>query len=120
MRGHGVLNFYLTSRNSSTAVGSGTVLSIMGYVVPGVTPRTPHFATAMKACKRLMPGGGPPPASRQQVQSLLKSARCMRAHGFPSYPDPVVSNGAVIEKPLPASIDTSSPQFESAQKACGS
>jgi hypothetical protein len=120
MRGHGLLNFYLTRRNNSSAANDNTGLDIMGYVAPEVTPSTPHFRTAIKACKHLLPGGGPQPVSREQVQALLKSARCMRAHGFPDYPDPVVSNGGVVEKPLPASIDTSSPQFESAQKACGS
>lgn len=120
MRSHGVANFYFSSKrsNPSPDAGGGTELSIMGYSVPAVGPGTPHFATAMKACKQLLPGGGPPPMSRQQIESMLRFARCMRAHGFPGYPDPGVSNGGVIQQPLPASINTSSPQFESAQKAC--
>jgi hypothetical protein len=43
---------------------------------------------------------------------------CMRAHGFPSYPDPDVQNGSLVREPLPTSIDTSSPQFQAAQQIC--
>ena len=72
----------------------------------------------MRACKHLLPGGGPLPVTRQQINNAVKSAACMRAHGFPDYPDPVVQNGGVEEKPLPSSIDTSSAQFQQAQQAC--
>jgi hypothetical protein len=59
--------------------------------------------------------------TQQQIDQLLRFAACMRSRGYPGYPDPVVApNGKGIdEKPLPASIDTSSPQFVAAQKACG-
>jgi hypothetical protein len=51
---------------------------------------------------------------------MVKSAACMRAHGFPDYPDPVRDpNGSIEVQPLPSSIDTSSPQFEATLKACG-
>ena len=115
MRGHGVLNFYFTnSRPSNT----GTALSVMGHYVTGVNPQTAQFATAMKACKHLLPGGGPPPVTRQQIDSMVKFAACMRAHGYPDYPDPVIQNGGVEEQPLPSDIDTSSAQFQAAEKAC--
>lgn len=57
--------------------------------------------------------------TKQQLDQDLKFAACMQAHGFPSYPEPDVQNGQLIQKPLPSSIDTSSPQFEAALKACG-
>jgi hypothetical protein len=44
---------------------------------------------------------------------------CMHAHGFPGYPEPDVRNGQLIQQPLPASIDTSSPEFQAAEKGCG-
>lgn len=118
MRGHGVQNFYFS--NSSQARNSGTALSIMGRFVTGVNPQTSQFSTAMKACKHLLPGGGPPPVTRQQIDNLVKFAACMRAHGYPDYPDPIVANGSIEEKPLPSSIDTSSAQFEAAQQICNS
>jgi len=116
MRGHGVTNFYLS--NSPGTSNTDTVLSIMGHYVPNVNPQTPNFGTAMKACKHLLPGGGPGKMTRQQINALVKFAACMRAHGFPDYPDPIVRNGGVAEQPLPSSIDTSSAQFQAAQQTC--
>jgi len=49
-------------------------------------------------------GGGP----------LLQTAQCMRSHGVPNFPDPSPSHGLVI----PSDINTQSPAFVSAQKAC--
>jgi hypothetical protein len=118
MRGHGVLNFYLS--NTPRTPDTSTELSIMGHYVPGVNPQSAQFATAMKACKHLLPGGGPPAMTQQQINGMLKSAACMRSHGFPDYPDPVVQNGRVAEQPLPSDIDTSSAQFQAAQQACNS
>jgi hypothetical protein len=116
MRGHGVLNFYFS--NAPGAADSTTTISIMGHYVTGVNPQTAQFGTAMKACKHLLPGGGPGQMTRQQINNLVKFAACMRTHGFPDYPDPVVQNGRVGEQPLPSDIDTSSAQFEAAQQTC--
>ena len=116
MRGHGVLNFYFSSSPGTS--NSNTVLSIMGHYVTGVNPRTSQFGVAMKSCKHLLPGGGPSPITQKQIDSLVKFAACMRAHGYPDYPDPVVQNGGVDEQPLPSDIDTSSAQFQAAQQTC--
>jgi hypothetical protein len=118
IRGHGVQNFYFS--NSPQARNSGTALSIMGHFVTGVNPRTSQFSAAMKACKHLLPGGGPPPMTRQQIDNAVKFAGCMRVHGYPDYPDPIVANGGIEEKPLPSSIDTSSAQFQAAEQTCSS
>jgi hypothetical protein len=118
MRGHGVLNFYFS--NAPHTSNTSTELSIMGHYVPGVNPQTAHFDTAMKACKHLLPGGGPSHLTRQQIDAMVKFAACMRSHGFPDYPDPIVRNGGVEEQPLPSSIDTSSAQFQQAQQTCNS
>jgi hypothetical protein len=119
MRSHGEPDFYLTTRQRNSNP-SATVLSIMGYQVAGIDPQTAQFASAMKSCKHLLPGGGGQPMSQKQLNSLVKEAECMRAHGYPDYPDPErAPNGGVEEQPLPSSIDTSSPQFQAAEKACG-
>ena len=118
MRGHGVLNFYLS--NSPGTSNTATTLSIMGHYVSGVNPQTAQFGTAMKACKHLLPGGGPHQMTQQQINNMLKFAACMRAHGFPGYPDPIVQNGGVAEQPLPSSVDTSSVQYQQAQQTCNS
>jgi hypothetical protein len=118
MRSHGVLNFYLS--NTPHTSNTSSELSIMGHYVPGVNPQTAHFSTAMKACKHLLPGGGPGQMTRQQINQMVKFAACMRSHGYPAYPDPVVQNGGVDEQPLPSSIDTSSAQFQQAEQTCNS
>jgi hypothetical protein len=118
MRGHGVLNFYFSSSPGTS--NSSTVLSVMGHYVTGVNPQTSQFGAAMKSCKHLLPGGGPHQMTRQQINSQVKFAACMRSHGYPDYPDPVVQNGGVEEQPLPSNIDTISAQFQTAQQTCSS
>jgi hypothetical protein len=119
MRSHGEPDFYFANPQS-TPNPSATVLSILGQRVIGIDPRTAQFASAMKSCKHLLPGGGGQPISQKQLNSLVKEAECMRAHGFPDYPDPErAPDGGVDEQPLPSDIDTSSPQFQAAEKACG-
>jgi hypothetical protein len=115
MRGHGVSNFYLSNSRPSN---SSTALSIMGHHVTGVNPQTTQFVAAMKACKHLIPGGGPSAMTQKQIDSMVKFAACMRAHGYPDYPDPIVQNGGMEQSPLPSSIDTSSAQFQAAEKTC--
>ena len=115
MRGHGVLNFYFSG--SRSASDSSTALSIMGHYVTGVNPHTAQFSAAMKACKHLLPGGGSRPMTRQQINQMVNFAACMRAHGYPDYPDPIVRNGGV-DQSLPANIDTNSAQFQAAEKTC--
>lgn len=121
MRSHGEPDFYFTSKqNLRSSSSSQSVVSIMGEAVTGVDPGAPQFQSAMSACKHLLPGGGPAPLTEKQKEQALQEAACMRSHGFPGYPDPVFpSTGGIGELPLPASIDTSSPQFQAAQKNCG-
>jgi hypothetical protein len=118
MRSHGEPNFYLANPQSSPS-STGPVLTFMGHRVTGVDLQSAQFAAARKACAHLLPAaaqGGTVP--RQQLNRELKSAACMRAHGYPAYPDPKVQNGADWQQ-LPAGIDTSSPRFQAAAKACG-
>ena len=42
----------------------------------------------------------------------------MRTHGFADFPDPTEQSGQIVEPALPTSINTSSPRFQSALKAC--
>jgi hypothetical protein len=117
MRSHGQPNFYI-SRAGSSPGSTGPVLTFMGYTVAGVDPNSAQFAAAMKACSHLLPAATGT-VTQQQLRRELKSAACMRAHGYPAYPDPRVQNGGDWQQALPASIDTSSPQFQAAAKACG-
>ena len=91
-----------------------------GYLVNPQTSSQltgPGYHAALKACQKLKPrGGGLTPAQRQAaIKALLKFAHCMRTHGLPDFPDPT-ANGHGIQVNLP--VDPSSPQFQSALKAC--
>jgi hypothetical protein len=99
---------------------NGTLLIFHGYAIQGASPGSPQFESANKSCQRLLPHGTPPTAAElhQQFIQALKSARCMRAHGYPGWPDPQVVNGRVPNF-IPSDMDVHSPQFQAAAKACG-
>jgi hypothetical protein len=75
MRSHGVSNFPddLNFQN-----------------VPGINPSSPAFKAAQTACQHLLPVKTPRPAapSAQTHAKLLRLSNCLRAHGYPSMPDP--------------------------------
>jgi hypothetical protein len=65
--------------------------------------RSPAFQSAATACQHLLPGGSlhsPTDAhSQAHIAAMLAFARCMRSHGFPSFPDPT-STGLVSREML--------------------
>jgi hypothetical protein len=78
-----------------------------------------QYQAAAGACRRLLPTGGQTHA--QYVQQLrtrmLGVARCMRAHGIASFPDPG-SDGHFPDVRLHALEDRDSPRFQAANDAC--
>jgi hypothetical protein len=110
MRKHGLPNF-----PDPKAVGHGYGLTIGSE--NGIDPNSPQFQRAQQVCKKLLPNGGPPTAQEQakQLQTALNYAACIRAHGVPNFPDPKLHAGGGIEM----GETTDSPQFKTAQKACG-
>jgi hypothetical protein len=121
MRSHGLTNFYLSSPNSKNPDPGQLAIGFLPYgVVYGMDVSSPQYQSASSACGRLLPGGGePPPVTAAQLRSMDRTAACIRAHGFPDYPDPDVQNGHLVPSPLPSGIDISSPQFQAAVKTCG-
>jgi len=132
MRAHGVTNF--------PDPGSGD----SGTSNAGIDMGSATFQSARAKCAALSPM---PPikthASQQQIRQALESAQCMRDHGVPNFPDPIVTstppapasvppgsgtggpgysesygNGILFK--VPGSIDVSSPAFQAAAKACNS
>jgi len=106
----------------------------------GVDPSSPGFKTAQVKCQKYMDlGSGLAPGtethpSPKWLAKMVTAAQCMRRHGIPSFPDPAttvpsptvlgggghISNidGAVFVFPS-SSVDTQSPAFTRAAKACG-
>jgi hypothetical protein len=58
--------------------------------VPGLNPSSPAFKTAQTACQHLLPVKSVPAAapSARTHAKLIRLSNCLRAHGYPSMPDP--------------------------------
>jgi hypothetical protein len=85
-----------------------------------VDPSSPQFQAAMQACRRFLPGGGPPaltPAQQaEHAKALASFAACMRKKGVASFPDPD-GQGRLPFGAL-SKLDQSAPLFSTAYKAC--
>jgi hypothetical protein len=104
---------------SSHGVAASTGPDGRGLVIQAdVDPSASLFLRAQKACRKLMPGGGPPTESPAQQaerrQRALAITDCIHNHGFPSFPDP--TGEGVLQ--LPHGF-ASSPRFRAVAKACG-
>ena len=118
MRGHGVPDFYFSRTGSTAAAGLTSVIQLGQWVAPA-NPSSPQFQSAMTACQHLLPMRPPTAAQlQQQLRREVQAAACMRAHGYPDYPDPSAQDGHMVRPQLPTDIDTSSPQFLAALKTC--
>lgn len=80
---------------------------------------SPQYLSANKTCEHLL-GSQPMTAAqkREHVSQALKYSACMRAHGMPNFPDPIIVQGGKAVGFRMSGIDQSSPQFQSAQQAC--
>jgi hypothetical protein len=82
-------------------------------------PAGPQYRSASTACGHLLPSQPLTAAQKQQhVSQALKFSACMRSHGFPDFPNPMVANGGAAVGFGFAGIDKSSPQFHIAAQAC--
>jgi hypothetical protein len=106
MRSHGVQNF-----PDPDSQGNFPPLSQQAL---GVSKQT--SLTAQQVCKHLLSSGGiaTPQQRRQKLAFGVKVAQCLRAHGYPTFPDPA---GLGSQAPPPG-IDTNSPQFQTIETAC--
>ncbi len=83
-----------------------------------------QFQLAERACVHLLPNGGQstPAASAQLLSTMVRFSQCMRSHGVPSWPDPIIgpdgspSFNLVGLHGIP---DQSSTQFKHAIHECG-
>ena len=113
MRAHGVTNF-------PDPAGSGGIPKLSAQQL-GVGTR--ELQAAQSACALLLPNsGGPHGLSAAQVQQLASGmrsfARCMRAQGVPSWPDPSTDSEGSAVFYLEGKIDIRAPQIVSKVRAC--
>ena len=92
-------------------------------------PQSPAFVTAQKACQKYLPDDGQPqPMSEADRVKAVAFAKCMRTHGEPDFPDPVLTppSGSTVVLSLrgmqfvagPA-LSPRSPAFRQAAGDCG-
>lgn len=106
MRSNGVSKF------PDPAAGGGFDMRALGSAVVS----SPAFAAALKACAKLQPGGSSPPRiSSHQIYEMAAKARCIRRHGFASFPDPALSGNGLTP---PSNWNPMSPASIRARKAC--
>jgi hypothetical protein len=101
--------------------------------VPGINPSSPAFKTAQTACQHLLPVKTAPRAtpSAPTHAKLLRLSNCLRAHGYPSMPDPrpdpppphSSQYGTLYGEGdywigIPKAIDAHGPAFVRAARAC--
>jgi len=118
MRAHGVPNFPDPDSQGRIVIHSQVK---NGTVVSGVDQDSPQYAAVSRSCQKLLPNRGqqPSPAQeRQMMNALLAFARCMRGHGFATFPDPTrTGNGASFN--LDGSgINPQSSQVQSVMQTC--
>lgn len=127
MRGHGVPSYPDPDSSGQLPKGSAQQFGVSSS----------DYAAAQQACRRLLPTGG---SFFQQFQQCVSSgscpqqlvqealtkqrtfARCMRAHGVPSFPDPRIGPGGAPFFPVSAAglthEYTHSPEFTSKAQVC--
>jgi hypothetical protein len=110
MREHGIADFPDPQPGGGIAVQAG----------PGsdLDPDNPQFKAADEACKSLLPT---PSKEDQQKEfaDMLAYAKCMREHGFPTFPDPKPGQGIDLDLGKHPELNPNNPQFQAANKACG-
>jgi hypothetical protein len=87
----------------------------------GIDPNSPAFQAAAQACKKYQPAVHSNPNQLAQAKTqALKYAQCMRSHGITKFPDPSNGGGGSKQSVNQYGIDTNSPAFKAANKACQS
>jgi hypothetical protein len=110
MRAHGVPKFPDPGSRGIFAVSPAEL---------GPTNGT-QFRNADRTCRHLLPGGQPmtPAQQRQATTQALRFVACMRSHGVPGFPDPIVNAQGIGFHLGKGGPRPNSPVFRSAQQAC--
>jgi hypothetical protein len=114
MRRHGVPNF--PDPKVSESPGHQQIAIKVSPASNG-----PAFASAQKDCAGIMPAAQNGPSQAQQeahVQGELAFVRCLRAHGFPNFPDPTAQGQLTPKMLTDAGINLHQPAVLQAGDAC--
>jgi hypothetical protein len=89
-----------------------------------LTTQSPAFRSAVLVCQHLLPGGRLGPRSQSaahtqaQIAAALAFARCIRSHGFPTFPDPTRTGDISRAMLANAGINLHQPAVLQAADAC--
>lgn len=87
----------------------------------GGSTQSPAFQSAERACRHLLPRGGPDQTAEQpraHLAAMLAFARCLRSHGFPNFPDPTANGELTRAMVAQAGINLHQPAVLHAGDAC--
>lgn len=112
MHSHGEPNF--PDPSSSAEIPKDKIAPLVG---------TSQFLAAQTACQHVMPDSGlgpqePVVPTRTRIADALAFARCVRAHGFTSFPDPTNQGQLTPQMVAAADIDLHQPELLTAGLAC--
>ena len=112
MHAHGIANF--PDPNPQGGIDKNQIIAL---------GNSPQMNAASTACAHVMPTSGlgpsqagPPPHAR--FADALAFARCVRRHGFPTFPDPTSSGQLTAQMISGAGIDVHQPAALRAGDAC--
>jgi hypothetical protein len=76
--------------------------------------------SAVRACGNLITAAKQPHTAHLQNQypAELKVSQCVRAHGYPTFPDPPPPGSQAQATGSPQGIDVNSPQFKAVLSSC--
>ncbi len=86
--------------------------------------QAPAVRAAERTCERLVPGAMPTSQTQTQTQTpgqiagILAFSRCVRHHGFPTFPDPTTTGQLTHEMVAAAGISVHQPAAMHAADAC--
>jgi hypothetical protein len=124
MRDHGVSGF---PDPSTTETPNSFGIDGYNFDLPStMNTQSPAYESADKACQSVIGSGTSSGGLNAAVvakarKAALAHAVCMREHGVPNFPDPIVTgNGhGITTSSGGAGIDLRSPAFQQAEKICG-
>lgn len=116
MRAHGVTTFPDPSSTGGID-NKRAVINALNAVSPAIGNAAEKSCAHVLRAGEGLGGRSTKPVTAQDQQYYLKAVTCMRAHGFPTFPDPVFSGGGV-SFPITSSINTNSSKFAASRQIC--
>lgn len=116
-----IVEFTGCMRNDGvTGLANPTLSDLKAELAP-TTPHSPAFRAALPDCAHLLPFGQTDTTAAQtraHKAAFMAFARCIRSHGFPSFPDPSTNGQITHEMVAGAGIQLNQPAVLQAGDAC--